>query len=97
MMTLKDITIKQAYKHGYGRGAVPGFEGSVELQFGERYADRVTITLTPDELRDVIGLAVSKVMARLATSPMIDVEGAPGEEPPAPLPVSDDAPDAVAF
>lgn len=85
MLTIQSVEIGPEYKHGYGSGARPGYRGKVTLQIGDKAYDRVDVELTPDEVREVVALAVSKAAARLTLDPnAIDVEGAPGEHEPAP-------------
>lgn len=79
-MKLNGIEIGPDYPN-FKKGAVPGIKCVVDLQVGERYGQKVEITLTPDETRAVVELAVEKAMSHLMLDKAsIVIVGTPGED-----------------
>jgi len=88
MLKFKEINFKQFYP-SIGTGMKPGYTCQVELQIGPNSWDSIKIDLAPDEVREIVALAVDKAMARLTLDPSsINVDGVAGQ----PLEEVDEAP-----
>jgi hypothetical protein len=80
MLKFKEISLKASYP-GFGKGARPAYDCAVELQYGEHSYETFKADLDPDEVRQVITLAVNKAIERLTIDfDSIDVEGSAGED-----------------
>lgn len=97
-MKLQNVEIKQAYPHGFGRGAKPGFACIVSLQYGELSYEKFDVTLSSEATREILALAAAKAMEQSAIDlNAINVDGVAGEpevaeEVPPPRILEDKAP-----